>query len=166
LGTQPKSCHGMTGFNSSLCFDTARNARAANLCEDSGAKCEENNTREDPERAECGSAGAMPLRRRAGRNRFSRTLGLARSFGGEPTCSWRCLRDVCWQLAKPLSFHARKVECHPIRRCGRGDDTQLLRSMRHPGCLRAISFASYGERSASLVQNTHRSTGPISYRDR
>jgi hypothetical protein len=108
----------------------------------------------------------MPMRRRASRNRFSRSLGLARSFGGEPACSWRCLRDLCGQLAKSLSHHARKVECHPIRRCGRGDDTRLLRSMRHPGCLRTISFASYGECAAGIVQNAHRPTGPLSYRDR
>ena len=106
------------------------------------------------------------MRRRAGRNRFSRSLGLARSFGGEPACSRRSLRDVCGQLAKPLSHHARKVERHPIRRSGRGDDTQLLRPMRHSGCLRTIAFASYGERAAGIVQNAHRPTGPLSYRDR
>jgi hypothetical protein len=108
----------------------------------------------------------MPMRRRARRNRFSRSLGLARSFGGEPACSWRCLRDLCGQLAKSLSHHTRRVGCHPVRRCGRGDDAQLLRSMRHPGCLRTISFAAYGQRAAGLVQNAHRPTGPIPYRHR
>jgi hypothetical protein len=33
----PKSCHGMTGFNSSLQFHTRFSVRAVNLCEDSGA---------------------------------------------------------------------------------------------------------------------------------
>jgi hypothetical protein len=167
MGASPKSCHGATGFNSSLRFDTPPRSCAHLTQVNIRGECEEKNSVcEDPQRRGYGSTRAMPLRRCACGDRFSRALGLARSLGGESAFSWRCLRYLCRQLAAPLPHHARKVGRHAIRRFGRGDDTQLLRSMRHADCLRTFPFTAYGECAAGSVQIAHRPAGSISHRDR
>jgi len=140
-------------------------ARAANLGHIRG-QCEENNIRQDPERRGYAGTRAMPMRRSAPGDRFSGTLGLARSFGSEPACAWRGLRNLCRQLAEALSHHPGKGQRHAIRRRGRRDDAQLLRSMRHSDCLRTIPFTPYGERAASAVQNADRPASSISHRNR
>src|ERR1700738_3444505 len=67
----------------------------------------------------------MSLRKRTDGNRFSSSLGLARSFRCESARTWRCVRDLRGQLAKSLPDNGWQYEDHTLRRSGGWDGAQL-----------------------------------------
>jgi hypothetical protein len=108
----------------------------------------------------------MSLRKRTDGNRFSSSLGVARSFRCESARAWRCVRDLRGQLAKSLPDNGWQYEDHTLRRSGGWDGAQLLRALWYAAVLRENSFAAHGEYTARTLQNAHGPGGSVSYRHR
>jgi hypothetical protein len=105
----------------------------------------------------------MSLQKRTDGNRFSSSLGLARSFRCESARAWRCVRDLRGQLAKSLPDNGRQYEDHTLRRSDGWDGARLLRALWYAPVLRANSFAAHGEYTARTLQNAHGPRGSVSY---
>jgi hypothetical protein len=105
----------------------------------------------------------MSLRKRTDGNRFSSSLGLARSFRCESARAWRCVRDLRGQLAKSLPDNGWQYEDHTLRRSDGWDGARLLRALWYAAVLRANSFAAHGEYTARTLQNAHGPRGSVSY---
>jgi hypothetical protein len=81
-------------------------------------------------------------------NRFSSSLGVARSFRCESARAWRCVRDLRGQLAKSLPDNGWQYEDHTLRRSDGWDGARLLRALWYAAVLPANSFAAHGEYTA------------------
>src|ERR1700692_2524110 len=80
---------------------------------------------EDKDGDEHHRGSRMSLRKRTDGNRFSRSLGLARSFRCESARAWRCVRDLRGKLAKSLPDNGRQYEDHTLRRSDSWDGARL-----------------------------------------
>ncbi len=73
---------------------------------------------------------AVPVRQGPGRDRHSGALGVARPLRRDPTRARRRLRDLCRQLAQPVSGDQGRVHDHAVRGCDHRRRAQLLRALR------------------------------------
>lgn len=97
----------------------------------------------------------MSLRQRAYRDRFSGSMGLARSFQCDAARTWFCLRDLRWQLAQPVSDNKGSGRHHTLSRRGHRSGEELLRPVRDAALLRARSLGTDGQHTSRTLQKPH-----------
>src|SRR4051812_32463327 len=115
-------------------------------------------------RAGQAGSGPMPMRQSLLRDRRTRALGLARSFGGKPAGAWRGLRNVCRKLAQAFSHHQGRARDRALRARFHQSGAQFLLALRNADHIRARALTAYGEYPARAFPWPHRPAAALSRR--